>query len=270
MTVTTGVVNGWAIRPQTNSVDGLLEGLRRYSVGLIATPRSELRCARRSEWRDIEADTKLCDFDQIPLTGPDGKQIEAMYVRDGEVVPLNERMLMGADGSLLAFLQTADSQRFRLLLLDTEIVGLVTLSDLQKLPVYSVLFGLVIAVEMLMVEWIRKRCQGDDALWLDKLEKEDRKTIESYWKRAVVGNVAIDRLSCASFGQELVAADGLGLFDGQAQWKGKLGSLQRLRNVVCHGGDIAWSPDSALELPKRARDAQAAVKWLETQRGVAS
>src|SRR5690606_4928245 len=110
---------------------------------------------------------ELATFDQVPLT--EGDRIVAVFVRGEGVVELREDLFMAADAPLLTFLKTADRQRFRFLMEGEGISGLVTLSDIQKLPVYSVLFSLVVAAEMLLMDWIRKASGGDDEVWLRHL-----------------------------------------------------------------------------------------------------
>ncbi|MGO4843671.1 hypothetical protein AB4144_66485, partial [Rhizobiaceae sp. 2RAB30] len=67
---------------------------------------------------------------------------------------LREAHLIGADASILSFVKEADTRPFRLLVSERGIVGLVSLSDLQKLPVRAALFGLVTGLEMAMTDAI--------------------------------------------------------------------------------------------------------------------
>ena len=176
---------------------------------------------------------------------------------------LNSAMFMAADAPLLSFVETADQQRFRFLLDEGDFVGLVTLSDLQRLPVYALLFGLVIAVEMLLMEQIRKACGTTPDAWLVKLNVNQRETIERQWKDAMRRNVAIDRLSCASFGQEIQAAIGLGLFVKDDETHRRLFALKALRDQVCHASEFAPTSEHALEIPARVRDARALANLLQ-------
>ena len=136
------------------TIDGnYLQSLRLQSpVSVIATARDALSLRPTNAWSAIDSERALDDFDQVPLTSRGGKRIEGVFIRGQGRVALNADMFMAADASLLSFVETADQQRFRFLLADGEVSGLVTLSDLQKLPVYALLFGLVIAVEMLLME----------------------------------------------------------------------------------------------------------------------
>ena len=150
---------------------------------------------------------------------------------------------MASDASLLSFVQNADNQKFALLVRESQIMGIVTLSDIQKLPVYCVLYSLLMAVEMLLMELIRKSCPADHPdKWIDHLDKRVQKSIEGYWKQAQQKNVALDKLSCASFGNELIAAQGLRLLSSSES--AALLRLNELRDLVCHGKEIALTPDT--------------------------
>src|ERR1043166_1376370 len=248
----------WASSPLETPASVFLAALRAGStVAMIATPRIELKCRRRSRWRDVERDPELEEFDQVPLTDRDGVNIEAVYVRANGVVELHENMFMASDAPLISFLESADQQSFRFLLADRSISGLVTLSDIQKLPVYAVLFGLVIAVEMLLADWIRKTCGANQNAWLDHLHNAQRRSVERYWNNANEKNLAIDRLSCASFGQEIQSAQGLGLFNGSDAHHKKVKALEALRNQICHVTEIALTPERALAIPCQVRNAHA-------------
>jgi hypothetical protein len=256
----------WATNPLGTSASVFLTAVRSGTpIALIATPRAALACRQKSRWRGIESDPELADFDQVPLTNRDGVSIEAVFVRGTGLVGLREGMFMASDAPLISFLESADQQTFRFILDDRSISGLVTLSDIQKLPVYSVLFGLVIAVEMLLVEWIRKTCGSNQNAWLEHLKKTQRESVERYWKDASDRNLAIDRLSCASFGQEIQAAQGLGLFKGTETHHEKLKALEALRHQICHAAEIALTPEQALTIPNHVRNSHATVSWLQAQ-----
>jgi hypothetical protein len=258
-------MTNWARHPLDTPAADFLTALRTsMPVSLVATPRASLQCRPRAAGRAAERDPELADFDQVPLTGH-GERIEAVFVRGEGVAELHEGLFMAADAPLLSFLETADLQRFRFLVEDGQVSGLVTISDLQRLPVYSVLFGLVVATEMLLMDWIRKACREDPDAWLKHLHEKQRGTIESYWKRAQEKNLTLDRLSCASLGHELTAACGLGLFTSAGERHQQLKGIEQLRNLVCHAMELAPSPEEAEKLPAFVRTALALIKWLPEQ-----
>ena len=126
--------------------DAFLPTIRRVPVSSIMTLRDDLLCEQMRNVQAVEGNPELADFDQIPLVNAEG-HIEAVWVRGEGERPLSESTLMSADAPLLDFLCTADTHLFRLLVSGDRIVGLVTPSDMQRLPVYPVLFGLVVGVE---------------------------------------------------------------------------------------------------------------------------
>jgi hypothetical protein len=244
----------WASRAIAPADEKFYQAISAHGpVSLISTPRAALHCRPEGQWDQIERDSKLNDFDQIPLMSADGSLVEAVFVRGEGRIDLHSRMFMAATAPLLAFVETADTQRFRFLLEEGEFVGLVTLSDLQRLPVYALLFGLVIAVEMLLMEQIRKACGATPDAWLEFLGDKQRGIIEKHWKAAQDSNVAIERLSCASFGNEIDAAIGMRLFERNDLTHERLNEIRDLRDKICHAKEFAPTPELALQIPARVR-----------------
>ncbi len=258
----------WASHPLSTPADEFLAGIRStVPVKLIATPRSHFLCRSIRDWQEIEADPEISGFDQVPLTDPGGDKIEAVFVRGKGLVTLNEEMFIASNAPLLSFLESADRQTFRLLVDGCKVSGLVTLSDIQKLPVYSILFSLVIVIEMLLMAWIRQECGSDEDRWLGHLTKRDRREINNHWERAKKRKVDLDRLSYASLGQEIRAASALGLFFDRKDWEKRLKAVQRLRNRVFHANEVAPTPEEAAKIPPQVRELQKIVGWLQEQIG---
>lgn len=98
-------------------------------------------------------DSNPDDFDFIPVLDDANDEsfvglfhaadIRKRGISDGLVssfyIPLAEEYLIGADASILDFVVQADSRPCRLVVSGAQIVGLVTLSDLQRLPVRAAL-----------------------------------------------------------------------------------------------------------------------------------
>ena len=186
----------------------------------------------------------------------EGDEIVEVFDRQsGTLRDLSEYMFLTANSSLLSFVEKADLQKFAFLVRESRIAGIVTLSDIQRLPVYCVLFSLLLAVEMLLMEWIRKSCRHDTEKWLEKLDHQAKGQIDRYWQQAQNENVALDRLSCASFANELTAAENLGLFSSDPDALESLIRLKDLRDWVCHGKEFALTPDRAVENSAHVREA---------------
>jgi hypothetical protein len=247
----------WASKTLGTPANEVIAAVRTgITIQSIATPRARLVMREKSHWPNFKDEAELADFDHVPVT--EGDEIVGIYDREeGKTLrDLSESMFMAADASLLGYLEIADSRNFAFLVRESQIVGIVTLSDIQKLPVYCVLFSLLISVEMLLMECIRAACNGDPDKWMSYLDTGAKKTIEKYWKDAQQKNIApLDKLSCASFGNELTAAEGLGFVASDEILT--LKRLNELRNSIANGKEIALTPDRALAIPSHVRDALA-------------
>lgn len=171
--MTSLLLQRWA-RPSLDAdADALLGSVEQgLSVLLIATPRDRLvTCDVAEDLRTVVTRNEVQRFDFLPVVragdgGPqicglvqmtpflDGRLEPERSVRD-RMEPLSEENLIGADAGILTFVRDADVRPCRLIVAGTEIVGLVSLSDLQRLPVRPVLFMLITHLELLMAEVIR-------------------------------------------------------------------------------------------------------------------
>jgi hypothetical protein len=214
-----------------------------------------MQCRPQQDWAAVEREVALSDFDHVPLTDESGRVITGIYARGIGPVELQETMFMSAGAPLIDFLETADRQRFRLLVEGGAVTGMVTLSDVQKLPVYALLFGLLVAVQLLLMDWLRQASGDTPDAWLDHLGPRQRGMIERYWQDAVQRDLAIDKLALASFGHEIQAAEGMGLFKGHDERYREIKGLKELRDLVCHAAEFAPTPVQALRIPRLVRDA---------------
>jgi hypothetical protein len=143
--------NGWAspgIRDQSDDFDALHTGL---TVRLIATSRAALKTCRPHECVFDVVERNVEGFDFLPViemsSGESRKIVGLLSTKAissklqkadkvGSIFsPLSEELVIGADSSILEFVSDADSKPCRLVVFGARIEGLVSLSDLQKLPV---------------------------------------------------------------------------------------------------------------------------------------
>lgn len=243
----------WASKALGTPANEVIAAVRTgITVESIVTPRVMVAVRQKELWPACKDDADLSDFDNVPVV--DGNEIVGVYERETDSVKgLSERMFMASDASLLSFVENADTRKFVFLVREGEIVGIATLSDIQKLPVYCVLYSLLISIEMLLMGLIRKACKAEPEKWLGYLDRESKRKIEDYWEKSLRENLALDRLSCASFGNELIAADGLGLISSDDS--AILRRLNGLRDLVSHGKEFALTLDRALGIPALVREA---------------
>lgn len=177
---------------------------------------------------------------------------------------LNESILISAEASLLSYLAIADTSPCCLVLQGRKITGIVTISDLQKLPVRPVLFTLVTTVELLLAEWLRHHCPSDQD-WINSLKDNRRQKIEAQWSKLQKGNLAIDRITAAEFCDKRDACLKLGAFPHHKnQIKDQLERIEKLRNSVAHAGDYAITLENAQKVSETIRFALALIHQLQT------
>ena len=143
-----------------------------FRIRLIGTFDPDLVCAPD----DADAEAWLAqapaDFDQFPVREHNrtiGLLVRGQRtgrVRDA-MLPLSEELIASADTPIAELIPRMKSVPYRLILSGDRIDGLVTKSDLLKLPVRVVVFGLLTHLESAMAELITTR--WPDNTWTAQL-----------------------------------------------------------------------------------------------------
>lgn len=197
-------------------------------------------CAPDAKVGEVLTVKELEDFDQIPVKS-DGRIIGVLERREelegsaGETMrPLDDSILVSAEQPLPQFLPTLGSCPYRLVVRGPEIRGIVTPSDIGKLPVRLMAFTLVAHLELLMAEVIRQNCHTDSEL-LDKLHPKQRVTIEGNLNKRKKENLVISALELTNLSHKItVVGEILNLPDFKKQLK----PVKDLRNSVAHAADF--------------------------------
>ncbi len=177
---------------------------------------------------------------------------------------LDGSMLIASNAGILTFIETADSSPCRLVLTGHQVDGIVTISDLHRLPVRPVLFFLVTHLELLMAQVIRDNCQDNES-WLSCLGKR-REKLENAWREFNEQNLGIDVLTASQFCDKrdaIVKLLDLGMSKSEA--RRQLGVIGKLRDAVAHGSGYAQTADAALET---IRTVKLARTWIEKLSGL--
>lgn len=275
MTAAHATRNGPAAR-SIASPDLMLAFQDGLPVRLIATPRDALATCR--------ADERLCDvvarnvehYDFFPVTEPvAGAQDRIIGLvelarfrgRDAPVEPvrahlrtLDEDTLIGADAGILSFLKDADARPCRLVVAGSRIDGLVSWSDMQKLPVRAALFALITHLEMTMTEAIERDC-ADASVWKARLSTKDRDRVEKkiaaarkddHWVNDLLFTQFLDKVT-------ILARSPCFGFDGAA-FRETMEATRDLRNRLAHANDYAQSRDAAAAVGTTVRSIEA---WID-------
>ena len=228
------------------------------TVALIATERRRLVTCRLNESLSaVVPQSKEKQYDYLPVIDDEGSKIVGL-LNTGELVqnssckglvgeyshPLSEGNLIGADASILDFIKDADSNPCRLIVSGSEIIGLVTLSDLQRLPVRVALFALVTGLERTMAGAISKQ-YADENEWWELLNEGRQKKVREKVAKSKQDNGFVNTLLFTEFCDK---RDILLHFFPSSLGKEKLRHLkeiEKLRDKVAHANDYATTQTEA-------------------------
>ena len=250
---------------------------RGFPVRLIGTFENLVTCRLEDSLNHVVSRTDAEEFDYLPVTDSD-KIVgllnrralvagEGLSAKGSEKLVsdafdrLDERNIIAADAGILVFLLNANRSPCRLILTTDRVTGLVSKSDLQKLPVRALLFHVVTHLELAMAAWIR-RYLPDETAWLSVLPKGRRKCIEARYRGLTSSNLAIDRLTATMFADKrsvLLKCAALSISRTQAQKE--LKRVEELRDSLAHSGDYALTEKSADRMIETVASAQS---WIES------
>ena len=245
-------------------------------VKLIATARPDFKTCRIDEQLSVVFDRNRHDsFDYLPVISKSPNRSESivgvLHIRalqaDGGYVgavcdhmePLCEGHLIGADASVLTFVRHADDSPFRLVVSGREITGLVSISDLQRLPVRAALFAMVTHLEMVMADAIRRRQPNSDR-WMSLLSEGRKKKVYEQIERAKSGDTFVDPVLYTQFCDKVRIVNKMGGPADSGAWDAKLfqrdmKDFQDLRDGLAHANDYATYPRYSSEsVPVREGD----------------
>jgi hypothetical protein len=260
--------NNW---PAPNLAGEMFEALHAgLEVRLIATPREALQTCRPDQLVSDVVRSNVEPYDYIPVVEGTPGQSELIIglfhaanykqnvlteerIRDN-FHSLSEDFIIGGDSSILEFIKGADTRPCRLLVSGANIVGLVSLSDLQKLPVRAVLFALITGFEIAMMDAIR-RIYETESDWLAMLRPERRTKIEREKKSAKEMDVFVDTLLFTLFSDKATLIKRYGLGRGvDPSLEKSLGTIKELRNKIAHANEYARTPEEARKVCATVRD----------------
>jgi hypothetical protein len=231
------------------------EGL---TVNLIATARSEfVTCNSDEQVSSVIERNSAGAFDYLPVlasqsSGNNARTIigllEIAPFMDREapsgfvhekMQPLSEENLLGADASILTFVRDADYQPCRLIVSDIKISGIVSLSDLQRLPVRAALFAMVTYLEMIMAESIRSEFLGADG-WIERLSVGRQRKVRDKVRSATSDDAFVDSLLFTEFCDKVtLIKQRPGLSWDPNLFEEELKAVQLLRDNIAHANDYA-------------------------------
>jgi len=229
------------------TMSGLDAGLH---VLHITTPNPQT-CAVSNTVEVVRANERFRGFDHIPVVNDTGRMVGVLAldgntrgpVRDA-MRPLDDTMIVSSDQPLMQFLPTLAEHPYRLVVRGTRIGGIVTRSDVLKLPVRLLSFTLVTHLEMIMANLIRAKHPNDDE-WVILLSTGRREGVDKKFAAVQESKLDPSRLEFTDFcdKRDLVVK----LYEMDAQFKRDLKDIENLRNAVAHAGSYGRSQEELMD-----------------------
>jgi hypothetical protein len=251
----------WAFDPLGDGSIAAVEAIgSAVTVDLIATFEPQLMCCAKTDAIDrLLADPDYAQFDYLPVRSKDrivgllplgefrGAPIDSLgLTAEGVMHPLDQSILITSGSSVLRYIEEATASPCRLLIRDTRIEGIVTISDLQKLAVRPALFVLVTHLELLMAAAIRAHFrERPDEDWLGKLG-DWRDRVEQEWQKLKASGLEIDLIAATQFAdkRQILAKSGL-LQCSRTRAEREFGAIEDLRNGLAHANNYASTKETA-------------------------
>jgi hypothetical protein len=266
---------GWSGR--SSASPDLMAALQdRLPIALIATPRHALRTCRSDEMLAEVMARNDEGFDYFPVIDATrhGHEriiglIELVPYLHGQTAggivrehmsALSEDNLIGADAGILTFVRTADRHGCRLVMSGAEISGLVSLSDLQQLPVRAALFALITHVEMTMAEAIRREFNGSEE-WKTRLSEGRQQKLERKRGEAKSADNLVDDLLLTEFvDKATIIWKSPNFTDGKRRFEDDMTEARKLRDNLAHANEYAAARDAAAKVCDTVRKIEL---WIE-------
>ena len=241
------------------TIAGLETGLRVRHITTYALDT----CQPDDDIGIILTDQKLTNFDCIPVR--DGGVIVGYVQREqnlsgsvrSQMKSIEESVLVSADLPLPQYISRIHERPFRMVLDGATIQGIVTWSDLQKLPVRLFVFSLVTHLEMVMARSIRRHFPRDEE-WLQKISQGRRQNIEEKRQYLARRNLEPPLIELTDFCDKRdILAKSLRV---DKRFIPDLKAIEELRNTTAHAGTYAESRDAVLDFVKCL---QCAEHWID-------
>jgi hypothetical protein len=238
-----------------------------FHVRLIGTFEPALVCAPAEADATAWLAMNNPDFDQFPV-----KHVDAtvgILLRQGDhtgktvcnaMQPLREGLLVSADIPIADLIPQLRESHYRLVLRGSRIDGLVTQSDLLKLPVRLVMFALITHLEQVMTDLVSARWPNDS--WFAELsEGRQGKIIEKESELRGRG-MNLPKIELTEFGDK---RDLCKQFVGGSKTKftQELDSLRDLRDQLAHAATFVDRSDGKTGVVGFVDKFESAKRWID-------
>lgn len=213
----------------------------------------------------VLANRSLADFDQIPVRDNDGLVVGILRRATEPIVgnvsdvmqQLDESLLVSAEAPLMSFIRLAGSAPYKLVLNENGIKGIVTRSDLLKLPVRLLAFAFVTHLETIMAGTIRTKYPFGNESWLELLLPARQQKVASKGKSLRGARIELDLLELTDFcdKRDIVRK----MFGFGEEFIDEAKEIEGLRNQIAHAATFISNGGDAREFALKLQKAE---KWM--------
>jgi hypothetical protein len=167
-----------------------------------------------------------------------------------------EVRLVAAETPLITYLREAGNTPYALVHTGQGACGIVTRSDLQKLPVRLLAFAVITHLEMQMADVMRLVYPSPSKKWLSTLTKKRESDLVERWEKLGANSEDVDLIEASEFCDKRKVVGRLALW-GREQvtgFKRELVGIEKLRNGLAHANNFGFDACIARVL--------AAEKWI--------
>ncbi|TVS16671.1 MAG: CBS domain-containing protein [Gammaproteobacteria bacterium] len=231
---------------------------RSLTVGMIMTPRDDLMTCRSEDTIAAVMLKNSMDYSFLPVVDGSDRYLGLFdaghwFRRTPPDEPIgdsfeafSEDLVIGADASIFEFVMQADERPTRLVVSGHKVAGLISISDLQQLPVRAALFTLITGLEIAMAKRIEAEWPDDSDAWKGLLSGARRADLEKKISEArqsdnFVSEIALTQLCDKS----TVIYKGKLVPGSRKELKSAFRDVEDLRNNLAHANYYAETPEAA-------------------------
>ena len=251
--------------PWARRADVGLPALERVQRGLtveaIMTPHTRwMSCRRGDNVRELMS-RNIARYSFLPVLDEEDRIVGLYRAEDWfdqqppdqpidtEFVPFAENLVVGADATIIEFLASAQEQPTKLVVSGHRVAGLVSLSDLQQLPVRAALFTLVTSLEIVMADWIEAQWPADPKSWLDLLSPGRRAKVLKKIEDFKNSDSFVNEVLCTEFTDKCtIIRRQAALPPSNTQVEHQFSAILKLRDRLAHASHYAQNPQEAQEV----------------------
>jgi len=231
---------------------------RSLTVGMIMTPREDLMTCLREDTIAAVMQKNSMDYSFLPVVDGDDRYLGLFDAGHwfrrtppeepigDNFEPFSEDLVIGADASIFEFVMQADEQPTRLVVSGHKVAGLISISDLQQLPVRAALFTLITGLEIAMAKRIEAEWEGDGDAWKRLLSARRREAVQQKIVEAQQSDNFVSDIALTQFSDKVTVICKKGLIPGSRnKLEPSFRRIRDLRDSLAHANYYAETPEAA-------------------------